>query len=197
MVDLNLTRLTELQAVNIMLEAVSEQPVSSLDTSLSVATLARQKLHDTSREVQSLGLLCNTKIRLKLLRDGSNNIVLGTDVLRVEAHYPSDLVCEREGKMYDLRENTFVFQNDLYVDQVNFLAWTDLPQVVRWYITVRATKLFQSKYLGSDVVYKFTEQEELDAWRNLVTYQIDAGNYNIIEDAPDGMSRLYNKVWVR
>lgn len=53
---------TELEAVNQILATVGESPINSLENSgVSVAALAQTFLHDVSREVQSMGLHCNSE----------------------------------------------------------------------------------------------------------------------------------------
>ncbi len=52
---LTYTPTTELQAVNIMLALIGEQPVSTLESSYTEALLARTELQNTSRAVQKKG----------------------------------------------------------------------------------------------------------------------------------------------
>ena len=78
---------TELEAVNIMLAAIAEAPINSLTGLLPVdAVTAQSTLTEFNKEVQSEGWSFNTETDVTLTRDGSNQISLPSNVLRVDAN---------------------------------------------------------------------------------------------------------------
>ena len=110
---------TELEAVNLMLSAIGEAPVSSLtDPSLLDASLAKEVLEQTSIALQTRGLHCNTDLNLKLTRDAtSNEINLPTNTAKVDSTGTSVTrdVVQRGSKLYDRDNHTFTFDEDIYV----------------------------------------------------------------------------------
>ena len=104
---------TELECINIMLAAIGEAPVNSLTGTVPVdVRMAQSTLTEVNKQVQSEGWSFNTEIDVTLTRNASNNVVLGTDVLRVDAQthdHPSIDAIQRGLKLYDRKNNTFIF----------------------------------------------------------------------------------------
>ena len=76
---------TELEAINIMLAAIGEAPINSLTGTLpSDVRIAQDTLTEVNKEVQSEGWSFNTEIDVTLTRDGSSQVSLSTDILRVD-----------------------------------------------------------------------------------------------------------------
>ena len=72
---------TELESINIMLAAIGEAPVNSLTGTVPVdVRLAQSTLTEVNKEIQSEGWSFNTEIDVTLVRDGSNQISLSTDI---------------------------------------------------------------------------------------------------------------------
>lgn len=121
---MNLLPQTELEAVNICLQNINESPVNSLSTSQGDALIAIQMLHDNSRRIQSIGLLCNTDYKMELTRDVNNHINLPKNTLKV--YIPDSYndnkrdAVQRGMKLYDRQNNTYVFDDSYEVDIVSF-----------------------------------------------------------------------------
>ena len=74
----------ELEAVNMLLAAVGEAAVSSLETATTVdVTQAKNLLSNINREVQQKGWHFNTEWDVVLSLDSDSRIPLGTTVLSV------------------------------------------------------------------------------------------------------------------
>jgi hypothetical protein len=187
MSDLPLQAATELEAVNFLLISIGEQPVSSLDgAGVPEVSIAQQILHQVSREVQSLGLICNTEESYPFPTDSQGNIVVPRNVLKIDASEGTDVVL-RGNRLYNRQEHTYVFEDTLECDVVLFLEFTELPPVVRNYIMIRAARIYQSKVVGSQTLYQFSMKDEMDAYATLVTEQVDVGDYNMLQN-PDVMA---------
>lgn len=150
-----------------MLSAIGEAPVSSLnDPSLLDASLAKEVLDQTAVSIQTRGLHCNTDLKLKLIRDAvTNQIVLPTNTAKVDS---SDVsahrdVVQRGTKLYDRENHTFVFDENITVDIVYLLDFDDLPQHVRRYVMTKASRRFQTRFMGSETLAGFTAQDEQEA----------------------------------
>ena len=55
------TSMTELEAVNVLLTTIGEQPINSFWNQTTDVTIARQVLNEVNREVQSQGWHFNTE----------------------------------------------------------------------------------------------------------------------------------------
>lgn len=159
--------ITLLEAVNIILRNDGEAPVAALEegTTFSEAGDAEAVLHEISRTVQTDGHNFNTDLERLLTPDVSNEIVLPASTLSVTpVHTSSGLdVIERGRKLYNRSTNSYTFTAPVYLDIVEFLEWDDLPSAVRYYIAVRAARVYQSRNTGSPQQNSFTEADEMRA----------------------------------
>lgn len=175
---------TELEAVNICLGVVGEQPVSAIGSGVSKSTIARDIIYELSREIQSKGLLCNSDIEYELTPDEEDSyITLPANTLDVDPTYLSDnRYIERTGKLYDTEDQTFVITKNVKVDIIWFLTWTDLPEHVRRYITIKAARIFQKRYLADEALHRFTEQDELEAKSNFERKELNNADFSLLDN---------------
>lgn len=155
--------MSELQAVNLILAVIDEAEVSSLVGAESNANSAKayQMLLETSREVQSEGWWFNTELEYTLDPGEDGHIVLPANHLKVDTVYTSARIdaVVRGGKLYDRANHTYAIGEAVKVDMVVGLAFSDIPQSARWYITVKAARRFAESETGSGP----SLQDELNA----------------------------------
>jgi hypothetical protein len=159
-------RITELQAVNMLLAAVGEDPVAALNTGLPDAEAAQIKLAEISKDVQESGWQCNTEIEVTLTPDGSSHLVLPANTLRVDVSdiEGSDIsIAERQQRLYNLTDHTYVFTAPLRVDIVYELAYEDLPYRLAYYIAARASRMYQEDVTKSSALGTPLEAREIEA----------------------------------
>jgi hypothetical protein len=177
--------LTELEAINMMLENIGESPVSNLETSGDLyVSVARQMLYNASREIQTRGWYFNTEENYPLPINGSNEVVLASNVLGVDLtddFYIYDAVL-RGNKLYNRKTHSYVFDKDLKGDITLFLEWSNLPQPARQYIAVVAARRFQKKYQPDDYTTKVTADEEITAKSDLEDYDANTRDYNMADN---------------
>ena len=182
--------MTEIQAVNMMLTTIGEQPVSNLDdlAGLQDASIARDILTNTSRAVQSKGWTFNLEFNVSRTPKNNGEIEIGTNVLRVDSvskvrSSTSDIV-ERARKLYDREKNThqFTIGEAVKIDQVIFLPFDDLPEAARRYIAVKSARIFHDRVVGSGELHRFFQEDETQAWSELLQYESDTGDYTIFDD---------------
>ena len=148
-----LARTSKLQAVNKALQMMGESPLNSLQGLLGLGNLAEETLDSVSRKVQAEGWSFNTDYQMTLTRDSTTNeISVGTNVSRVVIdpyeYYDVDVV-QRGSRLYDRKNNTYVFSIDLKADMTVILEWDDLPEHARVYIMTKAGKELQENMIGS------------------------------------------------
>jgi hypothetical protein len=179
-------KISKLEAVNMLLDSIGEEPVNSLESGLADADKAARKIDEISREIQSRGYDCNTSYELVLTRNQDGNVPLPNDTLKVDTSgIDEDLhVGTRGGFLYDLGKNTLVFTKDVTVDVVHLLPFEDLPFELQNFIVCRAGRVFQEGIMGSTSLDGFTKRRETEAqaaWEGAVA---DTEDSNVLRDSP-------------
>ena len=181
------TPTTELEAVNLMLDSIGESPISSLENSAVVdAVKAKAVLSEISRAVQKKGWHFNTEKEFELVPTVfEKEIFVPSNVLRIDTVYPDDGidVVHRGKRLYDRRKHTFKFDKSVKVDMVVLLPFDELPEAARYYIAVRAARVFQARTVGSESLWQFTEVDERDARADLKKAEGITGDHNILTDS--------------
>ena len=183
---LNLT--TELEAVNKVLRMMGEAPVNSLEGQFGLARQANDTLNEVSRTIQAEGWSFNTDYERTLTRDSSKEIILSSDISRVKIdpyEYPDLEVVQRGSKLYDRRNNTSLFDEDLTADVTYILDWTDLPEHARQYMMVKAGRTLQEQILGSAELTQINLTMEAEAKAQFLEEETNAGDHNMIRGNPN------------
>ena len=179
---------TELEAINIMMAAIGETPVNTLTGTLPAdVVIARSTLTEINKQVQSEGWSFNTEIDVTLTRDSSNNINLSSNVLRVDANihqHPTIDPIQRGLKLYDRQNNTFVFEEDLICTVVYLRTFAEIPEQARYYITIRAARLFVDRLVGDDGLRTYTQQDETRARVILTETDYANADHNLLRGDP-------------
>lgn len=173
----------KLDAVNEILSAVGSSPVNSLEDELNVDVLNAVRILDSvSKEIQSRGWDFNIEDSVALLPDDDTNLVpCPNNYLRfVSSGYK---LIRRSGYFFDILSQTNEFPEGLTLDTlVRGLEFEELPEVFRKFITCRAARIFQMRYLTSDALDKHLMTEESSAYADIIDYDLTTGNYNILND---------------
>lgn len=178
-----ITPSNELDAVNEILSSVGSSPVNSLEDDLNVDVLnAKRILKATSIEIQSRGYVFNTLNNVYLAPDSDTGLVpYARDYIRVFT--TGYKLVDRSGYFFDLVSSTNEFPEGLTVGElVKELPFEELPVIFRKYITVRAARVFQMRYLTSGDIDAHLQLEESAAYADIVDYELMTGNYNVFND---------------
>jgi len=178
---------TKLEAVNTVLSTVGSSPVSTLTGAQSAdVRMAISTLDEVSREIQSIGWHFNSEDEITLTPDATTlEIVLGENVVRCDlSEYNTgnmDIV-QRGRRLYDKVAHTYQFTASLKADLIMLLDWDDLPEPARRYITIRASRIFTDRMVGSVEHHQFTAMDELQARAALVEFEGDTADYSIFDN---------------
>jgi len=191
----------ELEAVNMLLAAVGEAAVSSLETATTVdVTQAKNLLSNINREVQQKGWHFNTEWDVVLSLDSDSRIPLGTTVLSIYSPTKMTTIRGREGSpfLYDLDNNTFTWTasvNDAVT--ITLLDFEDIPQTARQYITTKAARIFQEEIIGQVSAETVNRQEEVEAYADLLDDEGERSGFNVGYGTRDmyNTTKLYRKTW--
>jgi hypothetical protein len=191
----------ELEAVNMLLAAVGEAAVSSLETATTVdVTQAKNLLSNINREVQQKGWHFNTEWDVVLSLDSDSRIPLGTTILSIYSPTKMTTIRGREGSpfLYDLDNNTFTWTtsvNDAVT--ITLLDFENIPQTARQYITTKAARIFQEEIIGQVSAEAVNRQEEVEAYADLLDDEGERSGYNVGYGTRDmyNTTKLYRKTW--
>lgn len=177
---------TELSAINTMLAAAGESPVSALSSSgLADVAEAKAVLDEQLRLIQSEGWVFNTEYDYPLIPDTEGYIALPQNTLKVDADttYSQVDTVQRGLRLYDRKNHTYVFTQSLKGTMVFLLPFEELPQYARHYAIVKAARVYQARVLGSDTQFKFSEAEEFAALTTFRNAETQAGDFNMLSDS--------------
>ena len=179
---------TELQCINIMLAAIGEAPINSLVGLLPIdAVTAQSTLLEANKSIQSEGWSFNTEIDVTFTRDGSNQINLPTNILRIDAnvnHHPTIDPVQRGTKLYDRQNNKFEFDEDLICTVVYFREFDEIPEPARHYINIQAARKFVDRLVSDQALRTYTQQDEARARAILMETDLANGDHNILRGDP-------------
>ena len=190
---------TELEAINTMLSTIGESPVNMVEDTGNVdVVIARQILQSVSREVQARGWHFNTEKNYTITPDSKGYLVLPKTVLKADTVYPdgSKDVVVRGNKLYDRENHTYVFTDAVKVEMTVLLTFDELPEVARNYVTIRASRIFQERVVGSDTLQAFNSQDEARAMVSLMEYEADTADLNILSGNYSVYRILGDRPWV-
>ena len=194
---MTMARTSFLEAVNRVLQMMGEAPINSLNGQYGLALQAQDSLNDVSRKLQSEGWSFNTDREKLLQRNASTNeIAVGPNISRVviDAYrYPALDVVQRGGKLYDRYNNTYVFDQDLYVDMTIILEWEELPEHARQYITIKAGRQLQEAILGSVDLTKINLTAEMEAKALFLDEETVVSDHSMLRGNPNhsGVTMAY------
>jgi len=182
-----LSSLTKLEAINTMLATIGESPVNSLTGSLPAdTTIALNLLTEVSRDTQAKGWHFNTEFDVEFTPDAADNkITVSGSILRLdlESHNAGDIdIVMRGTSLYDRKEHTYEFTDEIKATVVYGLAFEDLPHVAKQYVTIRAARILSDRMVGSVTHHQFTSMDERYAWNSLIEYEGWTANHSIFDN---------------
>lgn len=182
--------MTELEAVNEMLATLGEAPVDDLESGLYEAELARVKLRQVAREVQTSGWTFNSDYNYPLAPNAQGFIEIPATAISVDTSKSGMDVTQRGGMLYDRKTRSHVFTQTLECGVIWNLTFDDLPAPAQHYICIKASRAFQKQRLGSQTIDAFTKEDEMDALTKLETFDAGDGRFNMVKNNP-WSARLY------
>jgi hypothetical protein len=161
---------TKLEAVNTMISVIGEAPVNTItgQTSLPITAIqALSTLDETSRAVQSEGWHCNTEHEYELTPDSvTSKITLPKNTLKFDLDpllYTDSDPVQRGLKLYDRKNHTELWTKSVKGTITFELEFEDLPEQIRYYVTVKAARIFANRFIGNREIEGFTLREEVEA----------------------------------
>ena len=186
---------TKLSAVNAILGAIGQAPVTTLGTVSSTNNIEAYDnpevavifnlLRDANVDTQSEGWHFNTEYHYPFSPDNNNKIEIGDDILSLDLHDNKhdrkyDLV-RRNGFLYDkITHRDDIFTSDIELDVVRLVAFEELPTVFRRYITYRASRVAATQLVANPSLVKMLGTQEQFARAALMEYECNQGDHNML-----------------
>ena len=183
-------RTTLLDAVNICLENIGEQPVNNLDNEqIQDARVAERTVLEIHKEGQTKGWSWNTEYGYPFSRDSKTEEIKVPDNVvefSVNRYSYNGRYQLRGTRVYDLLNRSFTFDEqmpELQADVIFLLAWDDVPEAYNRWVTIRAARIFSDRTLGSEALFKYTQQDEQDAQAELERVEMSQEQPNMLTGA--------------
>lgn len=180
-------RTTLLDAVNVLLEAIGEQPVNSLDSQqVGEAAMAERTVLEFHREGQVRGWSWNTEYRYPFTKDEVTGRIRVPDNVAswaTDAYEWAGRFQLRGQDVYDLETRSTTMPTSIgqvEADVVWFLSWDQSPEAFNRWTTIRAARVFAGRALGSDQAFRFAAMDEQAALVELQRVEIQQAQPNAI-----------------
>ena len=189
---------TELSAVNNILGAIGQSPLTTLNFENPEVSFIYNLLRDANVDTQAEGWHFNTEKHVKYTPDSvTGKITIGNDILSMDAHdnhiRRQYNFVRRNGFLYDKQDHTDDFStvDEIYLDVVKLYNFEDLPTVFRRFITYRASAAAATQLVANpNLVRLLTNQAGL-ARAALQEYECNQGDHNMFGFPDDTAYRTY------
>lgn len=176
-----LTITDELDAINIMLTAIGSDPVNTLEDTTDVDVMnARRMLDKVSRDVQRKGWDFNRGI-YTLYPNEYDKRILWDNTIVYQKSLDGNTYVKRGDYLYDMTHQTFKFDKEVKLEIIKAVDFMDLPDCFKNYIACKAAVNFQARYLGDETVSQDLQADVVEAYQDLVQYDIDMADTSMLE----------------
>ena len=177
---------TELSAVNSILGAIGQAPVTSLVYDNPEIAFIYNLLRDANVDTQAEGWHFNTELHVRYTPDSvTGKIAIANDVLQLDvskgwARREYNVV-KRGGYLYDKIDHTDDFSTitSIDLDVVKMYNYEDLPTVFKRYITYRASRQAATQLVANPNLAKLITQQESLARAAIMEYECNQGNHSM------------------
>ncbi len=161
---------TELDAVNSMLASIGQAPVSTLAvTGIRDVNIAKMFLKSSLRRALTIGWDFNTDADYQIAPNVDGLCLVPVGALSVDAKANTDNIVQRRhpsGVMafYNKDDQSFTFSEPVTIKVIWGFSFEDIPEAARHYVATYAGRRFQSKVVGSQILDRYEEEDEMTAW---------------------------------
>ena len=189
-IPLHVERLTAQEVVRLALDSLGEKQVA-----VAVSFQAEDMVLQTSRKLQMENWSFNTDYSFKLLKDNNGYIYVPSTALRVEVNpfdYPGYEITQRGDRLYERRNNTYVFTQDIVADVTHALDWTELPEHARQYIATKAGRELQQATIGAGDLDQINRGMELEARSAFLELETTLSSHNMLQGNPSVVNGYFS-----
>ncbi len=174
---------TELSAVNAILGAIGQSPVTSLVFDNPEVQFIYNILRDANVDVQAEGWHFNSEKHVTYAPDSvTGKITIGNDILKMDVsegwRKRSYDVVKRGVYLYDKYDHTDDWSDhtEINLDIIKLFSFEDIPTVFRRYITYRASRQAATQLVANPQLVKLLSTQEAFARAACIEYECNQGN---------------------
>ena len=186
---------TELSAVNSILGAIGQSPITTLNYENPEIGFIYNILNEVNKDVQNERLHFNTEYHIATDPDANGYITIPNNALRYDIHDGlkdrSKDVVQRNGRLYDLVNHTDVFTATLYLDLVTLYAFEDLPNPFQRYITYRAAVRAATQLVSNGNLAQLLKEDEFKSRAACLEYECDKADPSFFGNPHDSSYTAY------
>ena len=192
---------TELSAVNAILGAIGQSPVTSINKTNPEIGFIYNLLRDSNVDLQSEGWHFNTERHVKYTPQdvgGVKKIAIGSDILQMDVtdgwskrNYD---VVKRNGYLYDKYDHTDDWDeltDGIDLDIVRLISYEDLPEVFKRYIIYKAAVRAATQLVGNPQLAQLLAQQEALSRAAIMEYECNQGNHTMFGLPEDSTYNAY------
>ena len=189
---------TELSAVNSILGAIGQSPVTSLVFDNPEVSFIYNLLRDSNVDIQNEGWHFNTERHVTYTPDSvTGKIAIGNDILRMDVtegwrERRFDVV-RRGGYLYDKYDHTDDWSDttEILLDIVKLITFEDLPSVFQRFIIARASRMAATQLITNPALVQLLGTQEQLARAACQEYECNQGNHNMFGLPEDSVYTAY------
>ena len=189
---------TELSAVNSILGAIGQSPVTSLVFDNPEISFIYNLLRDSNVDIQSEGWHFNTENHVTYTPDSTTGkIAIGNDILQMDItdgwRKRTFDVVKRSGYLYDKYDHTddWSDSSEVSLDITRLLSFEDIPPVFKRYIIARASRQAATQLVANPQLVQLLATRESYARAACMEYECNQGNHSIFGFPEDTIHRTY------
>ena len=174
---------TELSAVNSILGAIGQSPVTTLNYENPEVGFIYDILTEVNKDVQSEGWYFNIEYHvLKSPEATTGYISIPNNVISYDVHdgqtFRNKDYVRRNGRLYDLVKHTDVFTSDVELDITWLWEFEDLPLPFKRYITYRAAGRAATQLVSNPQLVQLLQQQEGQSRAICMEYECQQGDHS-------------------
>ena len=192
---------TELSAVNSILGAIGQSPVTSLVFDNPEISFIYNLLRDSNVDIQSEGWHFNTENHVTYTPDSTTGkIAIGSDILQMDItdgwRKRTFDVVKRSGYLYDKYDHTddWSDSSEVSLDITRLLSFEDIPTVFKRYIIARASRQAATQLVANPQLVQLLQQQETLTRASCMEYECNQGNHTMFGFPEDSSYSSY-KPW--
>ena len=189
---------TELSAVNSILGAIGQSPVTSIVKDNPVVGFIYNLLRDANVDIQTEGWHFNVEKHVTYTPDATTGkIAIGNDVLRMDVtdgwKTRAYDVVRRNGNLYDKYDHTDDWSDvtEILLDITRLFSFEDVPPVFRRLIIARACRQAATQLVANRELTGLLSQQEQLARAAAMEYECNQGNHTMFNLPEDSVYNSY------
>ena len=195
---------TELSAVNSILGAIGQSPVTTIDKTNPEIGFIYNLLRDSNVDIQNEGWHFNTEKHVTYTPDSSTGkIEMGNDILRMDVtdgwnKREFDVVIrynstDKKKYLYDKYDHTddWSDETEIELDIVRLIAFEGLPSVFQRFIIARASRMAATQLITNPQLVQLLATQEQLSRAACVEYECNQGNHTMFGYPEDSVYTAY------